>query len=214
MTVQTILILTWIQFSFHFKYQRKELISGTQQWVRLITLSLLQYEVVFLFLFRGKWTKWLKHFSLSLFSRLRRTRGFSRNLVNEDQLRLAMLAGGTWLIQSSVVFSLSSILFNLELCLIVVVWCWWFQHWWRSVCTRGQHQQEDAGKMEGWRQEGSASVGPGSGWGRESQSLRKNIQKVLLKLSNSGEQAAWSTGQRLWPKLEGRQCFPGGHQQH
>ena len=68
--------------------------------------------------------------------------------------------------------------------------------------------------MEGWRQEGSASVGPGAGWGRESKSLRKNIQKVLLKLSNSGEQAAWSAGQRLWPKLEGRQCFPGGHQQH
>ena len=177
MIVQTILILTWIQFSFHFRYQRKELISGTQQWVRLITLSLLQYEVVFLFLFRGKWTKWLKHFSLSLFSRLRRTRGFSRNLVNEDQLHLAMLAGRTSLTQSSVVFALSSILFNLDLCFVVIVWCWWFQHWWRSVCTRGQHQQEDPGKMEGWRQEGSASVGPGSGWGRESKSLRKIFKK-------------------------------------
>ena len=144
----------------------------SSQQVRLITLSLLQYEVLFLFLFPEKGTKLLKPFSLSLFSRLRRTRGFSRNLVNEDQLRLAMLAGRTSLTQSSLVSALSSILFNPDLCHLVIVWCWWFQHWWRPVCARGQHQQEDSGKMEGWRQEGSASVGPGSGWGRKCKSLR------------------------------------------
>ena len=63
----------------------------------------------------------------------------------------------------------------LDLCHIVsIVWCWWFQHWWRPVCAGRQHQQEDSGKMEGWRQEGSAPVGPGSG-------LRKDIPSQVSK---------------------------------
>ena len=35
--------------------------------------------------------------------------------------------------------------------------------------------------MEGWRQEGSAPVGPGSGWGLESKSLRKDIPSQVSK---------------------------------